>query len=240
MTGPEDRDASNQEWHRRCMVWLGKLEHDLRNQLAPMLMASQMLASGRLDSIRQGEMLDMISRQIQRMVRMLDDLSEFGGLQTGAPSPELSKLDLATLIDAALSRYAERIRASGVLLERQVPEHALTIDGDQETLMQTLVRLIDNALNATPTSGRISIVVSVLGDQVETRVSDTGRGFAPEQLDAIFTLPATPRAGSGLGISLLLARACARRHGGELTGHSDGEARGSSFVLRLPLSMRRP
>ena len=221
------------------MTWFGKLGHDLRNQLAPMRTASQLLRSGRLDPSRQDEMLETIDRQIQRMVRMLDDLSEFGRLQTGALSLRRNPTDLAVVIDSALRQCAGRLQASGLTLERLVPDRPLMVEGDQQRLIQTLVRLLDNAVRSTTPPGLIALSVNVTDDWVDIALRDSGHGIAPDKLDAIFSLPEGPRAADGLGISLLLARACAQQHGGELTVHSEGEANGSTFALRLPLSARQ-
>lgn len=240
--GPPDASAApphEREAPLPLMTWLGKLGHDLRNQLAPMRTASQLLLSGRLDPARQGEMLETIDRQIQRMVRMLDDLTEFGRLQSGAQPLRRNPIDLAVVIDSALRQCEVRLQASGLTLDRDVPDRPLMVEGDQQCLIQTLVRLLDNALRMTPSPGRIALAVRVSGDQVEIAVRDSGRGIAPDKLDAIFTLPDGPRAADGLGISLLLARACAQQHGGDLTAHSEGDARGSTFALRLPLSARQ-
>lgn len=231
--------AHEREAPPHLMNWLGKLGHDLRNQLAPMRTASQLLLSGRLEPSRQGEMLETIERQIQRMVRMLDDLTEFGRLQSGAQALRRNPTDLAVVIDSALRQCAVRLQDSGLLLERNVPDRPLMVEGDQQRLIQTLARLLDNALRMTSSPGQIVLSVSVSGDQVDITVRDSGRGIAADRLDAIFTLPDGPRAADGLGISLLLARACAQQHGGDLTVHSDGDAQGSTFVLRLPLSARQ-
>jgi signal transduction histidine kinase len=239
MTPGSFKDEDGHVWHLRCMGWLGKLSHDLRNQLAPMRTAAQLLLSKRLDPVRQDEMLETIDRQIQRMVRMIDDLSEFGRLQTGSTGLRREPVDLAVVIDAALAHCADRIRASGLVLVREIPDRPLMIEGDQTTLIQTLSRLIDNALKATSAPGSITIAVSVEDPWIDTRVIDTGRGLVPEQLDAIFSLPEGPRSAGSLGISLLLARAAAERHDGELRARSEGESRGSEFVLRLPLSKRQ-
>lgn len=231
--------APEREPPPHLMIWLGKLGHDLRNQLAPMRTASQLLLSGRLDTSRQGEMLETIERQIQRMVRMLDDLSEFGRLQAGGQPLRRHPTDLAVVIDSALRQCAARLQGSGLTLERNVPDRPLMVEGDQQRLIQTLARLLDNALRMTASPGHIVLSVSVSGDQVDVAVRDSGRGIASDKLDAIFTLPDGPRAADGLGISLLLARACAQQHGGDLTVQSDGDAKGSTFVLRLPLSARQ-
>lgn len=235
-TSPE---TSREPVPPHLIPWFGKLSHDLRNQLAPVRTASQLLLSGRLEPSRQGEMLETIDRQVQRMARMLDDLAEFGRLHTGPHPSRRDPVDMAVVIDSALRQCAARLQHCGLDLEKSVPDRPLMVGGDQSRLIQTLVRVLDNALRLTPAPGQIALSVTVDGDQVELRVRDTGPGIAPGLHDAIFALPDGPRAADGLGISLLLARACAQQHGGTLTVHSEGEAQGSTFVLRLPLSARQ-
>jgi signal transduction histidine kinase len=214
--------------------WLSKLSHDLRNQLSPVRTATQLLQSGRLEPERQAEMLEMIERQVQRMVRMLDDMAEYGRLR--AQSPKRENLHIDYVIDSALGECGQRLRGAGHVFELHLPETRLPIVGDRGRLVQMFLRLLDNAIRFTPDGG--SIVVSVQSREgfAETSIRDSGAGLERDRLERIFHLPEGPRASDGLGISLLLARACAEEHGGSIEARSAGPGKGSEFFVRLPLA----
>lgn len=216
-------------------AWLGKLSHDLRNQLAPMRTATQMLQLGAIDPTRQREMLDLIERQVLRMARMLEDVSELGRASAGSGEPVRERLDLAILVDTALGECGRHIAAASQQLDYEVPERRLPVLGDRLRLSRSILRLLDNAHRFTPTGGRIAIRIVVDEDWSSLHVSDDGVGIEAARLDEIFELPSSRRESVGLGLSLHLARACAQAHGGTLTASSAGTDRGSEFVMRLPL-----
>lgn len=213
--------------------WLAKLSHDLRNQLSPMRTATQLLQSGRLDPGRQAEMLDLIERQVLRMARMLDDVSEYGRLADAHPRREM--LDLGYVLDSAVGDCGPKLRASGHLLEPELPATRMPLLGERRRLVQMFVRLIDNAIRFSQPGSRIALRVSAQDGMAEVAVHDEGSGIEPARLEDIFHLPEAPRSAEGLGISLLLARATAEAHGGDLEARSDGPGRGAEFVVRLPL-----
>jgi signal transduction histidine kinase len=217
-------------------TWLGKLSHDLRNQLAPMRTATQMLQIGGLDPARQREMLDLIERQVLRMARMLEDVSELGQCRDATRRPALERLDFGILLDSAVGEVGRHITAASQQLDHAVPDARVPILGERARLLRSIVRLLDNAHRFTPAAGRISLRIEVEGDWASLSVADSGAGIAADQLDSIFDLPTSRREAAGLGLSLHLARACARAHGGSLDARSAGVDQGSEFVLRLPLA----
>jgi two-component system, sensor histidine kinase len=221
--------------HQRQSAWLGKLSHDLRNQLAPMRTATQLLLSGRLDADRQSEMLHMVDRQVVRMARMLDDLAEYGRLQAGTNTVRRERLDGTILVDTALGECGGRLRAAGLTLESTLPDQRVPIDGERQRLVQAIVRLLDNAARFTPAGGRVELRLELVEQDALISVADSGSGIEASRLQSIFELPDGPRASEHLGLSLLLARRCAEDHGGTLEAHSDGPGHGSTFVMRLPL-----
>ena len=214
--------------------WLSKLSHDLRNQLSPVRTATQLLQTGRLDAERQAEMLDMIERQVQRMVRMLDDVAEYGRLDAHTPKREPLFLDY--VIDSALGECGQRLRGAGHAFELHLPDRRLPIVGERGRLVQMFLRLLDNAIRFTPANGTIVVTVEAQDGFAVTTLRDSGAGIEAERLQRIFGLPEGSRASEGVGISLLLARACAREHGGSLEARSAGPGQGSEFVVKLPLA----
>jgi len=213
--------------------WLAKLSHDLRNQLSPMRTATQLLQSGRLDGERQAEMLQMIERQVQRMVRMLDDLSEYGRLPVLQLKRERVPLDYA--IDVALAEVGKRLTEAGHALVFEPPAERIVVEGDRGRLAALFVRLLDNAIRFTPAGGVISIDVAKEGMEAVARVRDGGPGLGDDRFDAMFALPDAPRASENLGISLLLVRAAAEAHGGSVHAHTL-PGRGAELAVRLPLA----
>jgi signal transduction histidine kinase len=217
---------------------LGQLAHDLRNQLAPMRTATQMLQLGRLEPERQREMLDMLERQILRLVRMLDDVSEYGRLRSGANGTMRERHDLGMLVDSALGDRGRHIAAAGQRLEQRMPDRRIPVLVERQGMVQLFVRLLDNANRFTPEGGLIEVDVAVAEGTAEVRIRDSGAGIEADRLESIFELPVKGRSAgtlAGLGISLALARGCAVAHGGSLVAHSEGPGRGSEFVLRLPV-----
>lgn len=220
-------------------AWLRQLAHDLRNQLAPMRTATQMLQLGKVEPARQREMLDLLERQMLRLVRMLDDLDEYGRIRAGTPGPPRERIDLAVLVDTALGECGRHIAAAGQRLEYHVPEQRLPVLVERQRMVKLFTRLLDNAQRFAPEGGTILLDVAASDGVAEVRIRDTGIGIERERLDRIFELPLRGRSVSkqgGLGISLALARACARDHDGSLEARSEGEGKGSEFVLRIPLA----
>lgn len=213
--------------------WLSRLSHDLRNQLSPVRTATQLLQSGRLDAGRQAEMLDLIERQVQRMARMLDDVAEYA--RAADTDGRREPLDLGYLLDSAAADCGPKLRAAGHALELDLPETRLSLLGERRRLVQMFVRLIDNAIRFTPPGGRIALQARAHEGIAEVSVRDAGAGIEASRLEDIFRLPEGSRPAEGLGISLLLARACAQAHGGTLEARSAGLGQGAEFVVRLPL-----
>lgn len=213
--------------------WLSRLSHDLRNQLSPMRTATQLLQSGRLDAGRQAEMLDLMERQVQRMARMLDDVAEYGRIAEADGRRE--PLDLAYVMDSAVADCGPKLRAAGHTLQQELPDARMPLLGERRRLVQMFVRLIDNAIRFTPPGGLIVLQATTRDGIAEVSVRDAGAGIEASRLEEIFRLPEGPRPAEGLGISLLLARACAQAHGGSLEARSAGLGQGAEFLVRLPL-----
>lgn len=216
--------------------WLGRLSHDLRNELVPLRTATDLLALGRLEPDRQREMVAMIERQTRRLVRMLDDVSEYGRLLSGATAPASEPVDLALVVDNAVGAIDARLRGAGHTLDLRLSDAPAQVRGDARRLTQLLQRLLDNAIRFTPQGGRLTLTLSVSQDQASLDVADSGPGIAEERFESIFSPPLEQRESDGLGISLMLARAWARDHGGELVALPASADGGARFRLRLPLA----
>jgi PAS domain S-box-containing protein len=217
--------------------FLAMLGHELRNPLAPIATALELLRLQGDGSL--GPELAMIERQLRHVQRLVDDLLDVSRITRG-------KIELARR-PAALARIvADAIEGASPLLERRkhrlvvdVPDD-LVVDGDPTRLTQVVANLLTNAAKFTPEQGRIEVSAAREGDDgVALRVRDTGAGIAPELLPNVFDLftqgqRQLDRAQGGLGIGLTLVRNLVEAHGGTVEARSDGPGKGAEFVIRLP------
>ncbi len=226
-----ERASSAVPWDPR---WLSRLSHDLRNELVPLRTATDLLRRGRLDADGEREMIGMIDRQTRRLVRMLDDLSEYGRALHAAPPATTDRADLMLVIDNAIGQIDAAVNAAGHTLQLELPTDSLDVRGDAARLTRLLTRLLDNAARFTPPGGRLALRVVQQPDQVRLEVADSGRGVAEDRREAIFGVPLESGDADGLGLSLALARCCARDYGGDLRVGNDPTLGGALFVLTLP------
>jgi signal transduction histidine kinase len=216
--------------------WLGRLSHDLRNELVPLRTATDLLSTGRLDGDGQREMLAMIERQTRRLVRMLDDVSEYGRLLAPPAVKRVEVVDLALVVDNAVGEAGARLQAAGLRLDLQLPAALPAVRGDVRRYTQLLQRVLDNAIRFSPPAGGIRLTVESAPGELRLTVIDSGPGFAPGLREAVFEPPLEQRNAEGLGLSLLLARACARDYGGELRVADADEGTGGCLCWHVPLA----
>lgn len=216
--------------------WLGRLSHDLRNELVPLRTATDLLSTGRLDGDSQREMLAMIDRQIRRLVRMLDDVSEYGRLLSPPAVKRVEVVDLGLVIDNAVGAAESRLQASGLRLDLQLPATLPAVRGEARRYTQLLQRVLDNAIRFSPPGGSIRLTVDTTTEGLGLRVIDSGPGIATGLREAVFEPPLEQRNAEGLGLSLLLARACARDYGGDLAVADGDDGKGACLCWRIPLA----
>jgi two-component system CheB/CheR fusion protein len=220
--------------------FLGVLAHELRNPLAPLVFAVASLDRLVSDPAAR-KSLDVMSRQITRITRLVDDLLDVSRVAQGKIALQIEPLDLAAVVrDAAEAmRPALLQRRHELVLDLEEP---LAIAADRQRLGQILENLLGNAVKYTPEGGRIAVSAAREPDAAVIRVRDTGIGIAAEMLPRIFELfvqadNSLDRAQGGLGIGLALVNRLTQLHGGSVTVHSEGLSRGSEFVVRLPLGL---
>ena len=229
------------EADRKKDEFLATLSHELRNPLAPLRHAVQLL---RMDDGEDAERLhDMMERQVDHLVRLVDDLLELSRINRGAFDLHRDIVDISAVVRSAVETADPLVRASGHSLSVELPDRPLWVDGDAVRLDQVIGNLLNNAVKYTPTGGNISVRASADRDAAVISVRDDGEGIGAATLPHIFEMfsrgdHAGGRGPGGLGIGLALARKLAEMHGGSLTATSDGPGRGSEFVLRAPLSER--
>ena len=223
---------------RRKDEFLAILAHELRNPLAPLRNALQIMRISGQD----GEIQEIMERQVNALVRLVDDLLEVSRFTRGKIELRRARVALMPIVQNAIETSRPLIEAAGHRLKVDVPSEPLIVDGDSVRLSQVVANLLNNAAKYTDAGGEISLSVERAGDQAVLRVRDTGVGIATEMLPRVFDMftqldRSENRAQGGLGIGLSLVRSLVTMHDGTVQASSDGRGKGSEFQIRLPLAM---
>jgi signal transduction histidine kinase len=225
---------------RRKDEFLATLAHELRNPLAPLRNALEILRRAGADPATAARARDIMARQLQQMIRLVDDLLDVSRITTGKLAVHKEAIELQSVIRGAVETARPLIDGRGQALELCLPERPVRLQADPTRLAQVFSNLLNNASKFTPAGGRIALDATRKDDGLEVAVSDNGIGLSPETLTVIFDMftqadYSLERAQAGLGVGLTLARRLIELHGGTLNAHSEGLGRGSRFVVRLPL-----
>lgn len=229
---------------RRKDQFLATLAHELRNPLAPLrtgLELLQLAGNEPNDKALVGEVRDMMQRQVDHLVRLIDDLLDLSRINTGKIELRRERVDLAGIIRDAVDASQPHIDAAGHRLEVTIKDAGLILDADPARLSQVVLNLLNNAAKFTPAGGTIHLTAGQIGNLAEIRVRDNGVGIPPEMLARVFDMftqvdSSLDRSQGGLGIGLSIVRTLVQMHGGTVAVHSEGVGKGSEFVVRLPLS----
>jgi PAS domain S-box-containing protein len=226
---------------RRKDEFLATLAHELRNPLAPVRNAVQLLRlKGSTEPEAQWAHV-VIERQVDHFTRLIEDLMDVSRISHNKLELRKARVTLNEVISGAIESARPLIEAHGHDLSVDLPRQPLYLDGDTIRLAQVFMNLLTNAAKYTPQGGEIRLVASREGSDVVVRVRDTGIGIAPNQLPHVFemfyqTEDVLKRTHGGLGIGLALVRYLVELHGGTVTAQSAGPGHGSEFTVRLPLS----
>jgi signal transduction histidine kinase len=228
-----------QEADRRKDEFLAILAHELRNPLAPIRTAVQLLRLKELDSQQQSRARDVIERQVEHLVTLIDDLLDVSRITRGMITLQREPVLVGAIVARAVETTRPVIDANHHELTLELPDELITIDGDKTRLVQMLANLLHNAAKFTDPGGRIHLTVARDAGQAVISVSDTGIGIPGELIPKVFELftqvhSKADRAQGGLGIGLALVRRLAEMHGGTVTAHSEGPGRGTEFTVRIP------
>lgn len=220
--------------------FLATLSHELRNPLAPLRNALTLLRRADPANPRTERLQVIMDRQLNHLVRLVDDLLELSRISRGALSLRMEPVDVAHVIRSAIETCDPLIQAAGHDLSFEAPAQPLLVDGDPVRLAQIVANLLNNATKYTDQPGSIAVRCRRDDGQVVVSVRDTGIGIEPEALPRMFEMFSRGlrdggQAQGGLGIGLALSRRLAEMHGGTLEGRSEGAGRGSEFLLRLPV-----
>lgn len=229
------------ESDRRKDEFLATLAHELRNPLAPILTAAQFIRRNANADGRLGGAGLIIERQALHMSRLVDDLLDLSRITRGRITLHRERMSLELAVAAALETARPRIDAAGHRIEVKLPAEPLYVEGDLTRLSQVVGNLLNNAVKYTPPGGEIVVSLAVVDGEAQLSIRDSGIGIRPEMRERIFEMfaqvdSALERSQGGLGIGLTLARQLVEMHAGRIAVHSEGEGRGSTFVVHLPLA----
>jgi signal transduction histidine kinase len=236
-----------QDSDRRKDEFLAVLAHELRNPLAPIRNALELLRMGNGN----GEIIEqarrVMERQLEHMVHLIDDLLDVSRITRGKILLRKERVDLAAAVQSALEASRPLITASNHEFTATLPSEPIYLDADPTRLSQVLSNLLANAVKYTERAGRIWLTVERLSNHAVVTVRDTGIGIAAEHLPHVFEMfsqsgPALERSQGGLGIGLSLVKGLVEMHGGTVEAYSDGPGKGSQFTVRLPVldALARP
>ncbi len=228
------------EADRRKDEFLATLAHELRNPLAPIRNALELLRRADGDSTLREQARSMMERQLQRMVRLIDDLLEISRITRGKLQLRNDRVELAAVVESAVEAARPVIEAQGHELTVTLPSEPVYLDADSTRLAQVFANLLDNAVKYTEKGGHIWLTAERQGGEVVVSVRDTGIGIDAEHLPRVFEMfsqvaPALERSQGGLGIGLALVRGLVELHGGTVEARSGGTGMGSEFTVRLPV-----
>ncbi len=235
----EDAEAAN----LRQNEFLAMLAHELRNPLAPISMAANLLAKMPAPSDQLLNLQAVIDRQVKHLSRLLDDLLDAARISSGKITLNLEVLPLQELLQRAIQTVQVRMDGRHQSLACHFTSLPLLVNGDPTRLEQVFSNLLVNAAKFTPDGGQIALSAVREGDQALVTVSDDGMGIAPEVLPHIFDLftqgpRSLARSEAGLGVGLNVVHNVVEMHGGTVDASSMGLGSGSIFSVRLPLSRR--
>ena len=235
----EDATARNaaEQANRAKDEFLAMLGHEMRNPLAPIVSAIQLLKlRGDSKSTREYE---VIERQVKQMIRLVDDLLDVSRISRGKIELKRAPIDLRGVLAIAAEIAAPLFERKRQDFEVKVPPYPLVVDGDEARLTQVFANLLNNAAKYTDDGGRITLTIRHDQAQVVVEVRDNGIGIDPALLPRVFELfvqghQDADRTEGGLGIGLMLVRSLVVLHGGDVEARSAGLHAGSTFVVRLP------
>jgi PAS domain S-box-containing protein len=230
---------------RRKDEFLAMLAHELRNPLAPIRNALQIMRLASHDADVVAEARGMMERQVQNMVRLIDDLMDVSRISRGKIELRKERLNLAAILQSAVEISGTQIKAGRHELAITLPSEPIWVHADQTRLAQVVANLLNNAAKYTEPGGRIWLNAERNGEQAVIRVRDNGIGVPADMVPHIFDVfvqvsSSLDRSQGGLGLGLSLVKRLVELHGGTVKAYSAGSGQGSEFVVRLPLGAEDP
>jgi signal transduction histidine kinase len=230
---------------RRKDEFLATLAHELRNPLAPIGNAVQILRLRAHQDASVDELAAVMERQVKHLVRLVDDLLEMSRITRGRIELRSEQVTIESILRSAVETSRPLIDAADHQLTVTVPGEPMIVNGDPVRLAQVFANLLNNAAKYTDTGGRIWLTAYREGMAVVVSVRDSGHGIPPDMLPRVFEMflqlpDHSARTHGGLGIGLTLVKTLIEMHGGTVRANSGGPGKGSEFIVRLPLLADAP
>jgi PAS domain S-box-containing protein len=221
--------------------FLATVAHELRSPLSSIVLWTGLLRRGNLDVEGGARAVDAIERNTRLLSRLVEDLLDVARIASGKLSVQLTRVDLHSIVAAAVEAARPATKAKHLQLEVQLDRQKMSVHGDVVRLHQILNNLLTNAIKFTTDGGRIAVELAKDGSAARITVSDTGRGIAPDFLPRVFERfhqadPASGQPQDGLGLGLGIVRCLVERHGGKIAAASPGLGQGATFSVMIPLS----
>jgi signal transduction histidine kinase/CheY-like chemotaxis protein len=219
--------------------FLAVVSHELRTPLNPILGWAKLLQSGKVNTATVNTALATIERNAQLQAQLIDDLLDISRILRGKLHLDWQTINLSVIVHAALDTVHLAAEAKSLNVQVQIEKPIGTVKGDPTRLQQIVWNLLSNAVKFTPANGRIEIYLDTVGNDIQLRISDSGRGIPADFLPYVFDSfrqadSTTTRSIGGLGLGLAIVRYLVELHGGTVTVASPGENQGSTFTLKLP------
>ena len=220
-------------------VMLGTLAHELRNPLAPLRSAAELIRMSTADRPQVVSYVQIIERQIRFIDDVLRDLLESTRVGVGKAKLDYSRFELRGAIDVALETCSGMLRDRAQTVEVLIPDRVV-LEADAVRLQQVIVNMVSNSSKFSPAGSPIWIKATVDGEELVLRVEDRGRGIPSDALPSIFQLftqtgPEGAQSGQGLGLGLGLVKSIVEMHGGTVQARSEGAGKGTVLIVHLPL-----
>jgi len=228
------------EADRRKDEFLSTLGHELRNPLAPILNALEIIRLCGDNAEAVAQQRDRLERQVKQMVRLVDDLLDVSRVSTGKLRLNAEPLILQEVCEAAIDISRPLVEKAGLRLTVRMPHDPIPLEGDRVRLTQVFSNLLNNSAKYTEAGGSVTLAAHLDRDRAVVKVRDTGVGIAPDVLPRIFELftqvdRSLNRSQGGLGVGLALVRRFVELHSGIVTARSEGLGPGAEFTVDLPL-----
>ncbi|MEA3180715.1 MAG: hypothetical protein QOI59_4238 [Gammaproteobacteria bacterium] len=238
-TRVKERTAELEQLSRLKDEFLATMSHELRTPLNAIFGWVTLLRTGRLDEPTQERALETIERNARAQKRLIEDLLDVSRIVTGKVALEILPVDPRRVVEAALETMQPAAQAKGVTVVPLLDTGAATVRGDFARLQQIVCNLLSNAIKFTPSGGQVDVCLAHRNGEAEISVSDSGQGIKPEFLPLVFDRfrqedGSISRRHGGLGLGLAIVRHLVELHAGSVEAFSEGEGKGSRFVVRLP------
>jgi signal transduction histidine kinase len=232
--------AEAEELSRLKDEFLATMSHELRTPLNAIFGWITLLRTRRLDAATEERALETIERNSRAQKRLIEDLLDVSRIVTGKVTLELTMIDPRRIIEVSMETMLPAAQAKGIRLLAQLDAEVGSLRGDSARLQQIVCNLLSNAIKFTPMSGRVEVSLARHDDQAEITVRDSGQGIKPEFLPYVFDRfrqedGSISRRHGGLGLGLAIVRHLTELHGGTVAAFSDGEGRGATFTIRVPI-----